>query len=202
MKRILGTFIAVLGLALLLGAGWLFAQNQQEQQQAAQAVAQVMPQLAAAISQRQATAPTEQLLQEDPLRQPLPQVQIDGHSYIGFVGIPALQLELPVMSDWTYPQLRKAPCRFTGDICSEDLVIMAHNYAHHFGNLGDLKEGDTVTFTSMEGKTTYYQVVAKDILERTDVEEMTAGAFDLTLFTCTYGGQTRLTIRCDERPQP
>ena len=26
---------------------------------------------------------------------------------------------------------------------------------------------------------------------------MTAGDFDLTLFTCTYGGKSRVTLRCD-----
>ena len=26
---------------------------------------------------------------------------------------------------------------------------------------------------------------------------MTSGTFDLTLFTCTYGGQNRVTVYCD-----
>ncbi len=29
-----------------------------------------------------------------------------------------------------------------------------------------------------------------------DVEEMITGDWDLTLFTCTLGGQTRVTVRC------
>ena len=35
-----------------------------------------------------------------------------------------------------------------------------------------------------------------EILQPTAVEEMTSGDYDLTLFTCTYGGATRFTVRC------
>jgi len=126
----------------------------------------------------------------------LPTIKIDKERYIGILEIPKLGLELPVMSDWDYTRLRVAPCRYCGSVRGEDLVIMAHNYARHFGGLSSLSEGDSVTFTDMDGITTVYQVVAHDILQPTAVEEMTSGDFDLTLFTCTYGGRSRVTIRC------
>lgn len=50
----------------------------------------------------------------------------------------------------------------------------------------------------MDGVVTHYQVVALDILQPTAVEEMTAGAYDLTLFTCTYDSGSRLTVRCEQ----
>ena len=74
---------------------------------------------------------------------------------------------------------------------------MAHNYASHFGGLSELSEGDNVFFTDMDGIVTMYEVVAQDILDPYAVEEMTSGEFDLTLFTCTYGGQSRVTVYCD-----
>jgi sortase A len=49
----------------------------------------------------------------------------------------------------------------------------------------------------MDGKITRYKVVGMGVLAPTAVEEMTAGNFDLTLFTCTYSGQNRVTIYCD-----
>jgi len=36
-----------------------------------------------------------------------------------------------------------------------------------------------------------------ETLMPTDIKEMTSGEFDLTLFTCTVGGQYRVTVRCD-----
>ena len=44
----------------------------------------------------------------------------------------------------------------------------------------------------------YTAVSGQDgVVSFTAVEEMTAGEYDLTLFTCTYGGQSRVTVRCD-----
>ena len=76
-------------------------------------------------------------------------------------------------------------------------VLMAHNYDRHFGRLAELTEDDPVVFTDMDGIVTTYEVVGQDILSPYAVEEMTSGDFDLTLFTCTYGGQSRVTVYCD-----
>jgi sortase A len=125
------------------------------------------------------------------------EVEIDGHTYIGYLSIPKLELELPIMADWSYPKLQISPCRYTGSVRGEDLVLMAHNYASHFGGLSKLSEGDSVIFTDMDGIITAYEVVAQDVLDPYAVEEMTSGDFDLTLFTCTYGGKSRVTVYCD-----
>lgn len=201
MKNKLGILCVLLGVLLIVGAGGLYFHNAQLQQQAGESAAQVMPQIVENIRIRH----TEPAAESDAppvvtqaLKTQMPVVEVDGNDYIGFVGIPALSLELPVMADWSYPKLEQSPCRFTGDMYSDDLVVMAHNYNTHFGGLERLREGDTVTFTDMDGDTRTYSVVATDILSPNAVEEMTAGEYDLTLFTCTYGGQSRVTVRCDE----
>ena len=74
---------------------------------------------------------------------------------------------------------------------------MAHNFEWHFGQISKLSEGAEVSFVDMEGNVFRYEVVAKDVLDPAAIEEMTAGDFDLTLFTCTYGGAQRVTIYCD-----
>ena len=38
--------------------------------------------------------------------------------------------------------------------------------------------------------------VQVETLAPTAVDEMTGGDWDLTLFTCTYSGQARVTVRC------
>ena len=132
---------------------------------------------------------------EDPERE-MPMSLVDGYWYIGYLSIPALGLELPIMGDWSYPQLQVAPCRYTGSLYRDDLVLMAHNYDQHFGRISNLHTGDILSFTDMDGETVEYEVVALDILQPTAIEEMTDGAYDLTLFTCTYGGKSRVTLRC------
>lgn len=58
----------------------------------------------------------------------MPTLEIDGHDYIGTLEIPALELSLPVLSEWSYPNLKIAPCRYTGSAYRDSLVIAAHNY--------------------------------------------------------------------------
>ena len=205
MKSKIGIFCMILGAALVLGAVGLFQANQAEDQNAQDAVVELMPQLVEQIQQTEESAseepvlelqvPVELLTEED--KQML-EVEIDGHLYIGYLSIPDLGLDLPVMSSWSYPQLDIAPCRYAGSILGEDLVIMAHNYRSHFANLSQLEQGDSVYFTEVDGTRTTYEVVGKDVLQPEAVEEMTAGDFDLTLFTCTYGGASRVTIYCDQ----
>ena len=127
----------------------------------------------------------------------MPMKEIDGETYIGVVEIPSLELSLPVMSDWSYPQLKKAPCRYVGSVYSHDAVICGHNYDRHFGRLKELIPGDEVRFTDMDGNVFSYEVMALETLAPTAVEEMTEGDWDLTLFTCTVGGTTRLAVRCE-----
>ena len=71
---------------------------------------------------------------------------------IGILEIPALDLELPVISSWSYSSLRLAPCRYSGSAYKGDLVIAAHNYQSHFGGLRTLPEGSEVFFTRCCGK--------------------------------------------------
>lgn len=186
----------ILGGLMIAGALVLLLCNEAEQQQAAAASAEVIPKVVEAIQQRSETQSETYPVVPEPERE-MSVVQIDGYGYIGFLGMPAIGLELPVMADWTYPQLQIAPCRYTGSTYTDNLVIMAHNYEKHFGKLSKLMTGDVITFTDMNSETTQYQVVAKDILDPTAVEEMTSGAYDLTLFTCTFGGEKRVTILCD-----
>ena len=47
----------------------------------------------------------------------------------------------------------------------------------------------------MDDQVVSFQMVEQETLEPTDEEAMTSGDWDLTLFTCTPGGQTRVTVR-------
>lgn len=127
----------------------------------------------------------------------MPTQEIDGQDYIGTLVIESLGLSLPIISEWSYPRLRIAPCRYAGSAYLDNMVIAAHNYKSHFGHLKNLSQGDTVTFTDIDGNVFNYQVVEIETLPPYSIQEMTSGDWDLTLFTCTIGGQARVTIRCE-----
>lgn len=126
----------------------------------------------------------------------MPLEKIKGNYYIGILEIPLLKLSLPVMSDWSYPKLRVAPCRYAGSVYSGDLVIAGHNYSRHFGSIKRLQDGDEVRFTDADGNVFFYTVTRLEQLGRYDVDKMKHSDSDLTLFTCTYGGRSRVTVRC------
>ena len=123
-------------------------------------------------------------------------VNVEGEDYIGVLDMPTLDITLPVMDDWSYPMLKKAPCRYSGSFLTNDMIIAGHNYKRHFGQLSRLKQGDTITFTDVDGFVYTYHVMDVETLAGTDVEGMKSGNWDLTLFTCTYGGKSRVTVRC------
>lgn len=179
-----------LGVALVLAALALYLWNMREAQAAEQSVEAVMPQLLQKVQSPVPEAP-------GPFDPTMAEVEIDGSNYIGYLSIPSLGLELPVMSEWDYARLKIAPCRYVGSAKTDDLVIAAHNYARHFGTLTQLTAGDTVFFTDVEGTVYCYEVAETEVLAPTAIEEMTGSGYALTLFTCTYGGKSRVTVRCD-----
>ena len=126
----------------------------------------------------------------------MPTYHRNGQDYIGLLEIPALELKLPIISEWSYSRLKKAPCRYVGSAYTNDLVIAAHNYPTHFGNLNKLYEGAKILFTDVDGNVFSYRVELKETLGPNDVEYMKDSGWDLSLFTCTPGGKYRVTIRC------
>ena len=127
----------------------------------------------------------------------MPVRSIGGMDYVGILTIPSLELELPVASVWSYPALQLAPCRFTGSAYTDDLVIAGHNYTSHFADLHSLQQGDLLSFTDVDGNVFAYRVAETEILGENAVAEMVGSGYALTLFSCTVGGQYRVTVRCE-----
>lgn len=185
-----------IGLLLIISAFSLTVYNIWDEQRAGQEVSKVIEQLSEEISETTEEAENEQLYLKHPDME-MPTVLIDGNRYLGILEIPALNLKLSIMESWSYPNLKISPCRYEGSVYSEDMIIAGHDYRSHFGLLKKLQQGDQIAFTDVDGNRFVYEVVGKEILAGTDVEEMESGDWDLTLFTCTYSGRTRMTIRCE-----
>ena len=124
-------------------------------------------------------------------------VKVDDYECIGILSIPVLDLELPVLTDWSYAKLKKAPCHYYGSYYEKDFVIAAHNYKAHFGRLSELQTGDLVIFTDVGGTKHCYEVVILETLPKNATKEMITSGFDLSLYTCTLGGSSRVTGRCN-----
>lgn len=192
MSKKIGTIFIIFGLLLVLSAVSLFAYNKYEEKIAADAANDVLQQLQKEISVDKKPIPEIDLFTNPKM----PTLQIDGYNYIGYLTIPGLSLELPVMDSWDYTKLKTAPCHYYGSYKTDDLVIAGHNYKKHFGGLKDLDVDSDIYFTDANGKNHTYKVVAIEVLKPNDTLQMVESEFDLTLYTCTYGGSERVTVRC------
>ena len=204
IKRHAGGLWITMGLLLIAAALFLSAYNFYDEQRAGQSAAQAADRLEQLMSERsspedhgppagegEATLPDYMLFPQ----MEMPVQNVAGVDYIGVLLIPSLELELPVISQWSYPNLQTAPCRYSGSAYLNNLILCAHNYSNHFGGLKDLQEGDSAIFTDVDGNVFTYRMALREVLNPTDVEEMESGDWDLTLFTCTLGGKTRVTLR-------
>lgn len=127
----------------------------------------------------------------------MPSIELDGDFYIGVLEIPSLGLSLPIMAECDYTKLRTAPCRYSGSYYTDDLVIAGHNYPKHFSPIKWIESGSDVLFTTARGEVLAYTVDWVETMRPTEIEKMvSAGDWDLTLFTCTTGGNARCAVRC------
>lgn len=198
MRSKMGVCCTVLGLLLLIGSFALTGYNLWDADRAGSAAVMDFQAL-----REQTPNPEELDLPEELIpnyilnpEMDMPVLRVDGREYIGYVEIPSLGLDLPVMSEWSYPNLKIAPCRYKGSVYMNDMILCAHNYERHFGGLKNLDVGDAVLFTDTEGNVFTFSVAALEQLEPFQGKEMASGDWDLTLFTCTLGGQHRVTVRC------
>ena len=93
MRNKLGTICMILGTGLILAALSLFLWNRREAEQAGEAAADILPQVVEQIAETAAEAPAP----PDPFDPTMTEAEIDGYMYIGYLSIPALGLELPVI---------------------------------------------------------------------------------------------------------
>lgn len=188
-KKGIGFVLA--GTVLMLSALSLFLYNQYEDARAGQEAENLQAIILQSIPETQPAEKAKALTPQMPVK------EIDGYGYVGYLSIPDMELELPVMSEWDYTRLKIAPCRQFGSSRTDDLVIAAHNYKNHFADLEQLEVGAPVSFTDMEGIENQYRVALVALLAPTEVEAVQNSEHDLVLYTCTYNGKTRIVVFCD-----
>ena len=190
MRKWIGAICVFLGVLCILSAIGLVAYNRWEDMNAKDVAQDFLEDVQSIINEEQ----SEQPLPNDTK---MATVEVDGYDCIGILSVPVLDLELPVLTDWSYAKLKKAPCHYYGSYYEKDFVIAAHNYKAHFGRLSELQAGDVVVFTDASGTAHYYEVVLLETLPKNATQEMITSGFALSLYTCTPGGASRVTVRCN-----
>ncbi len=187
MKRNVAIALIAIGVLAVFLATALWGYNLYESERAKNSAQDLMQSLLRQVDPQK---------EDDPFNEKMKVVDIDSYGYIGYLSVPTLNLELPVMSTYDYSRLKLAPCRYYGSAKSDNLVIAAHNYKHHFGYIGKLAAGDTILFTDMEGTIYRYRVTAVEVIPPTAVDQVKDSGDALVLYTCNYSGNKRVVVRC------
>lgn len=196
-------FLIIGSLLLLIAGGWYIYNTVEDESAGAQASA-----LLDKLSERRSELQSEQQYEQQ-LEQQYEQsdkndpsvIVVDGDAFCGTVIIDRLGIELPVFDEWNYTRLKEAPCRYSGAVNTNDIIIAAHNYKSHFGNITRLQTDDEIIFTDAYGSKHRYAVREITTLDGTAVTDMKSGEWDFTLFTCSMDGEQRVTVRCDRIPE-
>lgn len=214
MKRKAGMICMILGAVLIGAALSLFMYNEWDSARAEECAEQVLEQMQKQTEDDAAEEETENenlggeeterteqentLADTDDFGEKM--ISIDGNEYIGWISIPSISLELPVMAQWSEEGLKTAPGRYAGSLAEDNLVIAGHNYRRHFSPIKWLEPGTEVSFTDAEERVRYYEIEETEELLPYQVDAMITktetDTWDLTLFTCTTSGQARCAVRC------
>lgn len=201
MNKKAGKFFMALGVLLIAAAAVLFVYNSRENKNAGEQSESILSQLDALIegSSETGDTPESESASDDVYGSAaggMQAVMISSYEYIGKLTFPTLALELPVMAQWDYTRLKLAPCLYYGSVQEDNMVIAGHNYTSHFGKLSNLRMGDAVIFTDMNGDAYVYSVADIEQLGAYDTKEMLDSGWQLSLYTCDYSGTNRITVRC------
>ena len=195
MRKWIGVICVFLGVICMLSAVGFVAYNRWEDKHAEAVAQDLLEDVQSIIDKPQPELPLPDVTEKIPTE--MATVKVDGYDCIGILSVPVLDMELPVLADWSYEKLKKAPCHYYGSYYEKDFVIAAHNYESFFGKLSQLQAGDIVIFTDVHGVDHCYDVVLLETLPKEATQEMITSGFDLSLYTCTPGSASRVTVRCN-----
>lgn len=167
--RGLGRALMILGALVIAGALALFAVDALEERRLARADAEAVAALSAAAGEAAGT----------PTSGPMPELVVDGRSYVGVLRAPARGIELPVSVD-----VRR------GSAYDGDLVVSVSGDVARA-----LKAGDAVELEDTLGNRFAYEVDGWESVDAGSADALGSGSWPLTLVAEGEGG-VLLAARC------
>ena len=120
MNKISKIFIFV-GIFLILTSNIILLHNNHIEKTAGIKSSEVLNILKDSINTQQITINNQEKIIKE-----METTTINGNEYIGTITIPSINLELPVIKEYTIDKLNIAPCRYYGSINTNDLIICGH----------------------------------------------------------------------------
>ena len=127
-----------------------------------------------------------------------------NYNILGEIEIPKINVKMYILDKTTNDSLNLSVTRFWGNGIHEagNFSIIGHNYKGMFRDLKELEIGDTFTLVDRTGRICTYVIYDIYIVEPEDVsciEDTLLGQREVTLITCTTGGEKRLILKAKEQ---
>ena len=113
MRKGFGICCIVLGVCCLISSLGLIVYNRWEENNAQNASKNILQDVQKNILDDTRQESTSEEISVDIPKEMLT-TQVDGYDCIGVLSIPVLELELPVLTNWSYAKLKIAPCHYFG----------------------------------------------------------------------------------------
>ena len=200
-RRGIGLVSLILGLSMVVTAIFLISIYEKREADAGHYSEMIMAEFnrAESLPSMPQTLPNTQYEPvEESEPEPIPEMPTAdyyGLDMLGVIRVPECGIELPVLDNWSMSILEYAPCRYSGNIYSDDLILLGHNYTTHFKPLKKVSIGAEIEFESVDGKIWRYKVDEIDSIHRNDVDKLES-EHELILFTCEEYGVYRFVARC------
>lgn len=139
---------------------------------------------------------TQNAVPEERSTPAMPMFEIDGENLIAILNIPAYQTELPICGIWNKNKITQRPCRYTGSIYDNSLIIGGCDRSGQFDFTKRITNGDLIFLTDMTSM--QYTYVVDSIIRTNDVstENLSASNADLVLFARNTYGFDYTVIHC------
>lgn len=126
----------------------------------------------------------------------------EQYSIIGTLNIPSLNIKYPILSSTSTALLKISLNKYWGANPNEvgNMVVVGHNYENSkfFSKLPNIKIGEIVKITDVNGNTLNYTVYDTDIIDPYDnscTSQLTNGHTEITLITCYNKGKQRFIAK-------
>ena len=124
-------------------------------------------------------------------------MEIAGESYVALLEMDMFKFKMPVRSVWDEKAVEAVPCRYSGSVYNNTLVIASTDEKGQMDFVNNINTGDRLNLTTMRGEQFSYKVVKVENSNTATAEELNTDEFDLTIFVEYSGHTDYLFIRCE-----
>lgn len=173
VKKIVATVLRIIGCAMIiLSVSYIIISTIQQNnavqkvEEITSAIHDVLPDVTISVPQ-QTSNPQ------------MPVMEIDHQNFIGLIEASGYSNQLPIYSSWSPNKISSYPCRFSGSVYSNNLIIGGSSNTGQFDFMKTISLNDTIYVTDFYGYKYGYSVT--DIQTTTDVSAKNLNSFDADL---------------------